>query len=155
MTLGDAARDPCAPSGCSGRPQREDKPSNATNWEDRCGFPGMDARFSELPWQNRAPLSNPREYSSPASTGESVSLCSLPQGRPQQTASSRRQSRAIRWDPNWQHHWPRWAGGEEEPANKGPRCTEASFQGEKTHPKSDFNRLTMQMYSGPAGHFWL
>lgn len=59
--------------------------------------------LGELPWLTQALLSNPREYEFPASTEESFSLRSLLQGWPQQTASSRRQSRAIHWDPKWRH----------------------------------------------------
>lgn len=59
----------------------------------------------------------------------------------------------IHGDPNRYH----WAGGEEEPEEQRALLHRSVFPGKQKEnkPLPDFNSLTMQMYSGPAGHFWL
>lgn len=163
MSCGDAARSVCSPwllrpgrarGGCSGRPPREGTPGNATNQGQRCHFPRMDAHFSELPWLNQAPLSNPREYYSPVSMGKvSVSVDGCRAGPGEHRAESPNGGITGHAGQQGRRNHP----NKEPPAQKCP-STEEKTKNQKpkrTKPQTDFNRLTMQMYSSRRRHFWL
>lgn len=143
---------PPAPGDISGRKTQQCHEARG----HRCHCPGMDGwALSELPWLSQAPFPHPGEHEFPASTEFTQLLPAI-------TAAGLATADSIQQKSEQSHPLGSQLAAGLGRRGGGTRGTKSPvhrsvFPGKQKEnkPQADFNRLTMQMYSGPAGHFCL